>query len=100
MQVIDSTIAIHRFDNLLHRNLRTTILQLEFAAVVRASSLKTIFVLRETLEQLERRILHDPNDRAFINLKFRILRWITELCVISESEFTVAMVNRQQYRHD
>lgn len=68
---------------------------MEFAAVVRAPSLKTIFILRETLEQLERRILHDPNDRAFINLRWRILRWITELYVVSQSESSIATLHRQ-----
>jgi len=51
--------------------------------MVRASSLRTISVLYETLKSLERRSNHDPNDPVFIHLKCRILCWICELYVIA-----------------
>lgn len=51
--------------------------------MLRASSLRTITILRETLESLERRPTYDPNDPVFINLKYRMLRWIIELYVLA-----------------
>ena len=51
--------------------------------MVRTSSLRTITILRETLESLERRPSYDPNAPVFIHLKCRILYWITELYLIA-----------------
>jgi hypothetical protein len=60
--------------------------------MVRASSLRTITILRETLKSFERRPSYDPNDPVFIHLKCRILCWITEL-------YTVAVKNEDHQRH-
>ena len=48
--------------------------------LLRASSLRTIAILRETLES---RPGYDPTDPVFINLRCRILCWITELYVLA-----------------
>lgn len=51
--------------------------------LLRASSLRTIAILRETLESFECRPGYDPTDPVFINLRCRILCWITELYVLA-----------------
>ena len=66
--------------------------------MVRASSSKTISILRATLRSVEGKAVSNPHDPALIKLKRRVLSWIAELSLDAPIQGEGITVLRARFR--